>query len=69
MASLDARLKMLEKVKPVEKLPFRIIVGGVNEERAEVLARLGRPKQDINLWVVLVRDGKKRLMLEQLTNQ
>ena len=66
MASLDSRLKALEKTAPGPKLPFKIVIGQLNENKAEVLARLGRPAEDINLWVVLVRDGKKPLLLEQL---
>jgi len=66
MANLDSRLKALEKTAPVEKLPFKVVIGQVNEDRSEVLARLGRPDEDITLWIVLVRDGKKPLLLEKL---
>ena len=66
MASLDSRLKILEKTAPSPKLPYRVVIGAVNEDKSEVLARIGRPDEDINLWVVLVCDGKKPLMLEQL---
>ena len=66
MASLDARLTQLEKCKPTKKLPFKVVISQLNEDRAEVLGRIGRPAEDITLWIVLVRDGKKPLLLEQL---
>ena len=66
MASLDSRLKALEKSEPAPKLPSEIVISLVGESNLELLKRVGRTAAGVNRWIVLVRSADKRLLLERL---